>query len=137
MLRLSRFSRVRLYVTPKMAAHEAPLSLGFSRQEHWSGLPFPSPMHESESEVVSYFQRPHGLRPTRLLHPRDFPGKSAGVGCHLIQITQSEQQKEEPMLKIKNSLRDLWYIPSMSTFSKVLSQINVEYFQKFFLHNVY
>ena len=31
-----------------MAAHEAPPSLGFSRQEHWSGLPFPSPMHESE-----------------------------------------------------------------------------------------
>lgn len=55
----------------------------------------------------------------------------------IIQITQSEQQKEEPMLKIKNSLRDLWYIPSMSTFGKVLSQNNVEYFQKFFLHNVY
>ena len=35
-----------------MAAHQAPLSLGFSRQEHWSGLPFPSPMHESESEVT-------------------------------------------------------------------------------------
>ena len=33
-----------------MAAHQAPLSLGFSRQEHWSGLPRPSPMHESESE---------------------------------------------------------------------------------------
>ena len=31
-----------------MAAHQAPLSLGFSRQEHWSGLPFPSPMHKSE-----------------------------------------------------------------------------------------
>ena len=31
-----------------MAAHQAPLSLGFSRQEHWSGLPFPSPAHESE-----------------------------------------------------------------------------------------
>ena len=30
-----------------MAAHQAPLSLGFSRQEHWSGLPFPSPKHES------------------------------------------------------------------------------------------
>ena len=28
-----------------MAAHQAPLSLGFSKQEHWSGLPFPSPMH--------------------------------------------------------------------------------------------
>ena len=35
-----------------MAAHQAPPSLGFSRQEHWSGLPFPSPTHESESEVV-------------------------------------------------------------------------------------
>ena len=44
----SRFSRVRLCVTPEMAAHQAPPSLGFSRQEHWSGLPFPPPMHESE-----------------------------------------------------------------------------------------
>ena len=48
LLLLSRFSRVRLCVTPKTAAHQAPPSLGFSRQEHWSGLPFPSPMHESE-----------------------------------------------------------------------------------------
>ena len=45
---LSRFSRVRLCATPWTAAHQAPPSLGFSRQEHWSGLPFPSPMHESE-----------------------------------------------------------------------------------------
>ena len=50
LLLLSRFSRVRLCATPYMAAHQAPPSLGFSRQEHWSGLPFPSPMHESESE---------------------------------------------------------------------------------------
>ena len=48
LLLLSRFSHVRLCATPWMAAHKAPLSLGFSRQEHWSGLPFPSPMHESE-----------------------------------------------------------------------------------------
>ena len=33
---------------PIDAAHKAPPSLGFSRQEHWSGLPFPSPMRESE-----------------------------------------------------------------------------------------
>ena len=48
LLLLSRFSRVRLCATPQTAAHQAPLSLGFPRQEHWSGLPFPSPMHESE-----------------------------------------------------------------------------------------
>ncbi|KAB0369817.1 hypothetical protein FD755_018810, partial [Muntiacus reevesi] len=49
LLLLSHFSRVRLCATPQMAAHQAPPSLGFSRQEHWSGLPFPSPMHESEN----------------------------------------------------------------------------------------
>ena len=49
-LLLSRFSRVQLCATPETAAHQAPQSLGFSRQEHWSGLPFPSPMHESENE---------------------------------------------------------------------------------------
>ena len=48
LLLLSRFSRVRLCATPQTAAHQAPQSLGFSRQEPWSGLPFPSPMHESE-----------------------------------------------------------------------------------------
>ena len=44
----SRFSRVRLCATPETAAHQASPSLGFSRQEHWGGLPFPSPMQESE-----------------------------------------------------------------------------------------
>ena len=62
-------------------------SLGFSRQEHWSGLPFPSPMHEGEkwkwsSSVLSDSEWPHGLQPTGLLRPQDFPGKSTGVGCH-------------------------------------------------------
>ena len=45
-------SCVRLFATPWTVAHQAPLSMGFSRQEHWSGLPFPSPTQESKSEVV-------------------------------------------------------------------------------------
>ena len=45
LLLLSCFSGVRLCATPEMAAHQAPPSLGFSRQEHWSGLPFPSPIY--------------------------------------------------------------------------------------------
>ena len=36
-------SRIRLFATPWTVAHQAPLSMGFSRQEYWSGLPFPSP----------------------------------------------------------------------------------------------
>ena len=89
LLLLSRFSHVQLCATLQMAAHQAPPSLGFSRQEHWSGLPFPSPMHESEKwkwsrSVVSDPQRPHGMQPTRLLRPWDFPGRSTGVGCHCL-----------------------------------------------------
>ena len=72
-----------------MAAHQAPLSLGFSRQEHQSGLPFPSPMRESgkwkwSCLVVSDSSRPHGLQPTRPLRPWDFPGKSTAVRCHCL-----------------------------------------------------
>ena len=37
------FSRVQPFVTPWTVACQAPLSMGFSRQEYWSGLPFPSP----------------------------------------------------------------------------------------------
>ena len=46
LLLLSRFRHVRLCATPQTAARQAPLSLGFSRQEHGSGLPFPSPMYK-------------------------------------------------------------------------------------------
>ena len=47
LLLLSLFSRIRLCATPWTAAYQASPSRGFSRKEHWSGLPFPSPMHES------------------------------------------------------------------------------------------
>ena len=89
LLLLRRFSRVRLCATPETEAHQTPPFLGFSRQEHWSGLPFPFPMHESEKwqwscSVVSDSLQPHGLQPTRLLRPWNFPGKSTGVGCHCL-----------------------------------------------------
>ena len=38
------FSRVRLFATPWTAAYQAPLSMGLSRQEYWSGVPLPSPI---------------------------------------------------------------------------------------------
>ena len=40
---MKSLSHVRLFVTPWTVAHQAPPSMEFSRQEHWSGLPFPSP----------------------------------------------------------------------------------------------
>ena len=88
-VKVKLLSRVRLLAIPWTAAYQAPPSMGFSRQEHWSGLPFPSPMQESEKwkcsrSVVSDSQRPHGLQPTRLLRPWDFLGKSTRVGCHCL-----------------------------------------------------
>ena len=79
-LLLSHFSHVQLCVTPETAAHQAPLSLGFSRQEHWSGLPFPSPMHGSEREVAQSC-------PT-LCNPMDCspPGSSIHAGSYNYEV---------------------------------------------------
>ena len=59
-------SRVRLFATPWTVAYQAFPSMRFSRQKHWSGLPFPSPVHESEKwkwsrSIVSDSVWPHGL----------------------------------------------------------------------------
>ena len=42
-MNVKSLSRVRLFATPRTVAHQALLSMGFSRQEYWTGLPFPSP----------------------------------------------------------------------------------------------
>ena len=42
-VKVKSLNRVQLFVTPWTVAHQAPLSVGSSRQEYWSGLPFPSP----------------------------------------------------------------------------------------------
>ena len=42
-VKVKSLSRVQLFATPWTVAHQAPQSMGFSRQEYWSGLPFPSP----------------------------------------------------------------------------------------------
>ena len=42
-LKVKSLSLVQLFATPWTVAYQAPLSMGFSRQEYWSGLPFPSP----------------------------------------------------------------------------------------------
>ena len=96
LLLLTRFSHVRLCVTTETAAHQAPLSLGFSRQEHWSELPFPSPMHACmlSRSVVSDSVQPHGQQPTRLLCPQDSPGKNTGVGCHCLLHYAGERESK-------------------------------------------
>ena len=90
---------------------------GILRQEHWSGLPFPSPMHESEKwkwsrSVVSDPQRPHGLQPSRLLHPWDFPGKSTGVGCHCLLLSHKNGVRfQKGRNGCRETGRNIWTCP--------------------------
>src|SRR5574337_182514 len=52
-VKVKSLSRVRLLVTPGTAAYQGPLSMGFSRQEYWSGVPLPSPIiHLNTSKVL-------------------------------------------------------------------------------------
>ena len=52
------FSRVQVLVTPRAVACQAPLSMGFSRQEHWSGLPFPTPGNLLDPEIKHLLPSP-------------------------------------------------------------------------------
>ena len=58
-----------------------------ARTLEWVAISFSNAWREKwkwSRSVVSDSSRPHGLQPTRLLHPWDFPGKSTGVGCHCL-----------------------------------------------------
>ena len=63
--------RFPLHLTP-LGCHRGPVWSLWKWKWKWS------------RSVVSDSSRPHGLQPTRLLHPWDFPGKSTGVGCHCL-----------------------------------------------------
>ena len=74
--RLSHFSCAQLFVPPWTVAHQAPLSVGFSRQEYWSGLPCPPPGNLSNPEIKP--RSPHCRRILyRLSHQGSHRGKSS------------------------------------------------------------
>ena len=50
-VKVKSLSRVRLFATPWTVAYQAPPSMGFSWQEYWSGLPFPSPGHFTKEDI--------------------------------------------------------------------------------------
>ena len=63
------------------------VAISFSNAGKWKPLPNAGNLHAGKwsRSVMSDSLWPHGLQPTRLLHPWDFPGKSTGVGCHWYQ----------------------------------------------------
>ena len=88
--------------------HVGPCGLGFSaflfNKRRWKkyNVSSPSPPAFNLSQHLS---RPHGVQPTRLLHPWDFPGKSTGVGCHCLLRSSRELSK-----KSTNGMEGNWSI---------------------------
>ena len=69
-IEVKSLSRVRLFVTPRTVAYQDPQSMGFSRQEYWSGVPFPSPGDLPNPEIEP---RSPTLQADAL--PSELPGK--------------------------------------------------------------
>ena len=81
-------SCVRLFATPWTVAHQAPLSMGFSRQEYWSGLPFlfPGDLPDPGIELADSFPLSHLGSP-----PTDPPrvGQTGKADCHRARHSES------------------------------------------------
>ena len=77
-MKVKSLSRVQLLATPWTTAYQAPASMGFSRQEYWSGLPLPSPLVTEEMQIKtsmnydSKFTRIATIKMTDYKHGKDF-----------------------------------------------------------------
>ena len=119
-------SRVWLFATQWTVSHQAPASMGFSKQEYWSGLPFPSPVSSLDKVkkdsrlVVSDSVWPHGLWLTSILCPRNSPGKNTGLGCHsLLQGIFPTQGSNLCLLHCRQILYHLSYQGSPILYSSL------------------
>ena len=86
-------------VTPWTVAYQAPLSIGFSRQEYWGGLPFPSPGDLSDPGIEPGSPSLEGDALTSE-PPGDSPIKTTGVGCHFLLQEIFLTQGSSPRLLI-------------------------------------
>ena len=92
-MKVKSLSRVRLFETPWTVVHQAPLSMGFSRQEYWSGLPFPSPGDLPDPGIEA---RSPALQANTLTS--EPPGKSSDL--HTIPFKlPSSRVKPQPLSK--------------------------------------
>ena len=86
-------------------------------------------MHESEKwkwsrSVVSDPQRPHGLQPSRLLHPWDFPGRSTGVGCHCLLRRSSSIYSNFNLNSVQPKTNDSIVINPKMSLTIVIYEVN-------------
>ena len=102
---LSYFSHIQLFETPQTIAHQPPLSMGFSRQEHWSGLLHPSPGNLPDPEI----------KPSSLTSP------ALAGGCFL---SLSHQGSPSCWLSILNITVVSWFLYVVSSFPRCLFSLS-------------
>ena len=100
---------------PIDGTHQAPPSLGFSRQEHWSGLPFPSPMHESEGESEVAQSCP------TLCDPMNHSTPGLPVHHQLLEFTQTHVHQVGDAIQPSHPLSPLLLLPTIPSSIRVFS----------------
>jgi len=79
-VKVNSLSRVQLLATPRTAAHQAPLSMGFSRREYWNGVPLPSPIRNTTIHYITE-QDPMGFSWDRPSHMSSLRYLDNNVWC--------------------------------------------------------
>ena len=107
---LSWFSHVRLFVTPCTGARQAPLSLGFSRQESWSGLPFPPPGDLLDPGIEP--ESPVSLALSGRFSTTETYGKPP------VEVLWSQKSEWKETVMIRNTQKIFWLFFSLVTLSE-------------------
>ena len=116
----SRFTRVQLLSTPRIAAYQAPPSMGFSRQNYWSGLRFPSPGDLPNPGLEP--QSPASQAGSSPAEPQGKP-KNTGVGSlSLLQRIFPTQESNQGLMHCRLILYQLSYQESHQGRGGVLSK---------------
>ena len=97
------FSHVQHFVTSWIVAHQAPLSMGFSKQEYWSGLPFPSPVDLPDP----------GIEPASLMSPalasRFFTTSTTQEASRQLNFNANEQEVTAYILLENVLIQKSWF----------------------------
>ena len=103
------FSHIRLFVIPWNVSRQVPLSMGFSRQEYWSGLPFPSSgVFTTQGQNLHLLYLLHWQEDSLPLGPHGKP-KNTGVRCHILLQSIFPIQGSNPRLLCLLHCRQILY----------------------------
>ena len=109
-VKVKSLSRVRLFATPWTVAHQAPPSIGFSRQQYWSGLPFPSPGDLPNPGIEPGFPALEADALTSEPPGKTLVQKDTHPSDHSSTIYNSQTGKQPNCSPADEQIKKIWYI---------------------------